>query len=227
MRKQFERRKRCINLFRNRPIPNRVSRTPLGISLREHLIQDLQELVARSRKPLSSIEPTRFDFNLAKIPLFSRSSPPLQAKLKVGEPNDVFEQEAERVADRVVNMQRSEVPVSPRAAPKFAVSSVQREWRSMQHDARQASDRRGQARRPHTKRLTIVGVLNWEDCARLEDEEMDVGGAGTSTAASHANTRRWVVAVSLYPRVPAPLWSHVSASTSVKLKSIRTGKPVR
>ena len=145
-----------------------------------------QESIDPSPKPLSSPEPTRFDFNFAKIPLFAPSSPPLQAKLKVGEPNDVFEQEAERVADRVVNMQSSGVAVIPNPASQSAVSSVQRKCESCNttSGAQMTGEEKLQA--AHEK-LDDCGALEFGGLRTTEDEELDVGGAGTSTAASHAD----------------------------------------
>lgn len=145
-----------------------------------------QESIDQSPKPLFSTEPTRFDFNFAKIPLFAPSPPPIQAKLKVGEPGDVYEQEAERVADRVVNMQSPEVPSSSNPASQSAVSSVQRECESCNTTpgAQMTEEEKHQATR---ETLDDRGALEFGGLRSTEDEEMDVGGLGTSTAASHAD----------------------------------------
>jgi len=46
----------------------------------------------------------RFSHNFGEIPIFSKSDTRIQAKLAIGEPNDAFEQEADRVATRVLRM---------------------------------------------------------------------------------------------------------------------------
>ena len=46
----------------------------------------------------------RFSHNFGQIPIFSKSDTRIQAKLAIGEPNDAFEQEADRVATRVLRM---------------------------------------------------------------------------------------------------------------------------
>lgn len=54
--------------------------------------------------------------NFHKISILPRSSTTLQPKLKINSPNDKFEQEADRVADRVMRM-----PV-PKLSPKRNVN---------------------------------------------------------------------------------------------------------
>lgn len=42
-----------------------------------------------------------------------QSRPPLQAKLKIGQPNDIYEQEADQVADQVMRMPEPMVQRKP------------------------------------------------------------------------------------------------------------------
>ena len=49
----------------------------------------------------TSIEP-RFAFEFSRVPLYPKSSPNIQAKLAVNTPGDIYEQEADRVADQMI-----------------------------------------------------------------------------------------------------------------------------
>lgn len=49
---------------------------------------------------------TRFAHDFSRVPVFSKATVGLQPKLTVGAPGDVYEQEAEHVADRVMRMPR-------------------------------------------------------------------------------------------------------------------------
>jgi Domain of unknown function (DUF4157) len=51
----------------------------------------------------------RFSHNFGQIPIFSKSDPRIQAKLAIGQPNDFYEQEADRVADRVMQMPEPQI----------------------------------------------------------------------------------------------------------------------
>jgi len=60
------------------------------------------------RRPLTWIQPLG---NQAAIR--SHSQPVLQAKLRIGQPNDAYEQEADRVADQVMSMSVPARPLKP------------------------------------------------------------------------------------------------------------------
>ena len=51
--------------------------------------------------------------NFSQIPVLSNASYPVQAKLKIGQPNDKYEQEADRVAEQVMRRPDSKMDGSP------------------------------------------------------------------------------------------------------------------
>lgn len=97
---------------------------------------------SHSSKPFFTKEGEGSFFSQSKEsekPFFS--SYPIQAKLSVGQPNDKYEQEADRVAEQVVRMpvsggeEKSQGEVSPIQSKPLAVSSIRRmcsEWEEEQ-----------------------------------------------------------------------------------------------
>jgi hypothetical protein len=72
------------------------------------------------RKPANSTATERPDQTLKFLRLLgnraairSHSQPVLQAKLRIGQPNDAYEQEADRVADQVMSMSVPARPLKP------------------------------------------------------------------------------------------------------------------
>ena len=66
----------------------------------------------------------RPDWNFSRIPVHAAASARLQTKLELGTPGDVYEQEADRVAEQVMRM-----PEPSQNSPPVANSS---DWRSGQ-----------------------------------------------------------------------------------------------
>ena len=67
-------------------------------------IQKSSESEAQPPTPESLEKAEAFGYNGASIPLFApEPPPPIQAKLTIGEPGDKYEEEADEVADRVVD----------------------------------------------------------------------------------------------------------------------------
>src|ERR1700752_1984795 len=53
--------------------------------------------------------PSRFGHDLSRIPARSRPIGLLQAKLRINEPGDPYEREADRVSERVMRMQAADI----------------------------------------------------------------------------------------------------------------------
>ncbi|MEH2120429.1 eCIS core domain-containing protein [Nostoc sp.] len=80
---------------------------------------------------------TRFSYNIANIPLTRPDTPtPIQAKLTIGEPGDKYEQEADKIADKVVEriyqpqskkLQRESLPEDEEELQMKPLGGIQRE----------------------------------------------------------------------------------------------------
>ena len=82
----------------------------LQCTIGNHAVQRLlqsnaEELHAESATPAS----TRFGHDFSRIPLFSPVPIQIQPKLAVSAPGDMYEQEADRVADQVMGISESEL----------------------------------------------------------------------------------------------------------------------
>lgn len=68
---------------------------------------------------------SRFEHNFTQVPLSSASSQSSQSGLTIGKPNDIFEQEADRIADSVTTKETKEnLPAKQQKGEKFDLSRV-------------------------------------------------------------------------------------------------------
>ncbi len=72
--------------------------------------QDKSVPLRPSPLPIQTNPVSRLPHNFANIPVHAPNRPPIQAKLSIGQPNDAYEQEADRVAAHVV--QQLHLPVT-------------------------------------------------------------------------------------------------------------------
>jgi hypothetical protein len=91
-------------------------------------------ILHRSPKPDSEFDPApadpeqvdsgllsgaKFQANFSQVPVGSRRSPLVQPKLIIGQPNDQYEQEADRVANQVMGMSEPAGGPLPSSAPSI------------------------------------------------------------------------------------------------------------
>ncbi|MDH5181208.1 MAG: DUF4157 domain-containing protein [Gammaproteobacteria bacterium] len=149
----------------------------------------------KTRAEPSRTTNTGSGFNFANIPIIAPNSMPVQAKLTIGQPNDKYEQEADRVADQVMRMPDSAAAAAP--ARQATGGVVQRtcatcsaEYNSAEEEDRPVDQKslcpqcRVQAK-PLADQITPL-VQRQSDNALIEDDEEKDATLQTSATPGNA-----------------------------------------
>lgn len=117
-------------------------RRTIGNQAVQRLLQgNAEELKGNSTTPGS----TRFGHDFSRIPLHAEAHSKLQPKLSISNPGDLYEQEANRVADQVMRMPEHEIHkpcLAPTVSPSFApgipsaIRTMQASGRPLSHSQR-------------------------------------------------------------------------------------------
>ncbi len=131
-------------------------------------IQREEHSVADRGRPLSGDFPAELGYSEQRWPHSYASPQKIQAKLEIGEPGDHFEQEADAVADRVI--QESGAPVST-AGPLVAQPRVQRKCSACDHEE-------GLQRKPIQRKAKRGGGLQASPALSQQLQQHQGGGMG-------------------------------------------------
>jgi Domain of unknown function (DUF4157) len=108
-----------MRTFAQKPeVPQHITATKPATSDRAHLWQS---------RDVNSAASTRFAYDFARVSVYAKSPIGLQSKLTVNRPGDQCEQEADRVADKVMNIPEalSAVTAMSTSAPVYPSSAIQ------------------------------------------------------------------------------------------------------
>jgi hypothetical protein len=112
--------------------------------------------------PLSLLSPSRCPYGGA----CHTCQPTIQTKLKIGQPNDKYEQEADRVAEQVMRMSNPQSRVSEQATGKAQTAQVQRKCAECEEEEEEQIQRK-----PLVSKITPLVQRQTEEEEKEEEEE--------------------------------------------------------